>query len=326
MKKNVKQKKKKKSKGLLLLSIFVLLLVLTSSIFWGLSSQKKKQLFQGSGITSSVNKPSQQSSLPNNKKHKASQEVKQTSAQPENIGSTAYQDHYYYTKSFDFAWPKYHTNDDIIEHTYFTLKYNEEHEQAEWVAYKLKREDLEKPKNKRKNNFRPDPKVATFSAHPKDYYKSGYDRGHLAPAGDFSWSVTAMDETFYMSNMSPQHPGLNRGIWKDLEEKIREWAKRDSELYIITGPVLKPGLKSIGKNKVSVPEIYYKVILDIQEPEIKGAGFLFYNEKTHKDLSEFIVTIDSVENLTGLDFFPSLPDSLEEAIESRKHKDLWFRK
>ena len=211
--------------------------------------------------------------------------------------------------------PAYTSQGDIVKHTAYTLKYNEPYEQAEWVAYKLTATRVNAVV-KRTNVFRPDPMVKTGSAEPSDYKNSGYDRGHLAPAGDMAWSVTAMSESFYMSNMSPQMPGFNRGIWKKLETKVRDWAVENEEIYIVTGPILESNLPTIGKNKVAVPNYFYKVILDYKEPEFKEIGFVLPNQSSNQPLESYTVTIDSVEVLTGLDFFPSIPDSLENVIES----------
>lgn len=158
--------------------------------------------------------------------------------------------------------------------------------------------------------------VRTGSAELSDYRGSGYDRGHLAPAADMKWSPTAMSESFYMSNMSPQRPRFNRGMWKRLEEKVRTWATESEEIYVVTGPVLSDNLPTIGANQVAVPEYYYKVILDFKEPELKGIGFILANQSSTQPLATYAVTIDSVEVVTGIDFFPAIEDSLEERIES----------
>lgn len=228
----------------------------------------------------------------------------------------------HYISGDNVGLPAYTTEDDIIIHTAYTLKYSEEHEQAEWVAYKLTAERV-RGSYKRTNDFRPDPKVKTGSASLSDYKGSGYDRGHLAPAGDMKWSATAMSESFYMSNMSPQVPGFNRGIWKKLEEQVRTWAKANEEIYIVTGPVLTDNLPLIRRNKVAVPNHYYKVILDYKEPELKGIGFVLPNESSKKSLQTYAVSIDSVEALTGIDFFPAVPDSSEEVIEATVGIDKW---
>lgn len=216
------------------------------------------------------------------------------------------------------------TNPDaVIVHTNYALQYDERYEQAEWVAYELTAAEV-KGTVRRGNNFREDPSVITGSAELSDYKKSGFDRGHLAPAGDMKFSESAMDESFYLSNMSPQRPGFNRGIWKELEEKVRDWAEENGSLYVVTGPVLnKPYYQTIGGNKVAVPEYYYKVILDYKEPGIKGIGFLLPNKKCDDGVEDYAVTIDEVEEVTGIDFFPKLPDTVEGKIESEADLSLW---
>ncbi|KHJ38017.1 nuclease [Pedobacter glucosidilyticus] len=212
--------------------------------------------------------------------------------------------------------PKLTKSDIIIQHSGFSLSYNELHEQANWVAYELTKEETVKV-HSRTDKFLEDPKVKTRTANAKDYASSGYDRGHLAPAADMVWSATAMAESFYYSNMSPQNPSFNRGIWKKLEELVRTWAVENEALYIATGPVLNSGLPSIGTNKVSVPNYYYKVILDYKAPEIKGIGFILENKSSSQPLQSYAVSIDSVEKFTGIDFFVSLPDEEEAIIEKK---------
>ena len=195
------------------------------------------------------------------------------------------------------------------------MSYSENHEQAKWVAYSL---DLNQTYGtvKRTNRFRTDPKVSTGSSELSDYKKSGYDRGHLAPAGDMKWSSTAMDESFFMSNISPQVPGFNRGIWKKLESTVRKWARDYKKIYIVTGPVLTKSYATIGKNEVSVPELYYKVVLDYQKPVLKAIGFVLPNKKSKNRIQKYSMSVDEVEKITGIDFFHSLDDALEDSIES----------
>ncbi len=225
----------------------------------------------------------------------------------------------------DPGLPTVPPGDQIIRHTYYTLSYNEKYEQPDWVMYKIIGDSLRRPKNPRRNNFRRDPAVATGSAAPADYKKSGYDRGHLAPAAAMSWSKTALSETFYMSNMSPQAPQFNRGVWKKLESRVREWALENEELYVITGPVLKGELPTIGKNEVAAPQYYYKVILDYLAPERKAIAFVLSNQKHSDPLAHFAVSIDSVEHLTGIDFFPALPDAYEDSLEALEETTAWFQ-
>lgn len=209
------------------------------------------------------------------------------------------------------------TTGQIVEHAFYTLSYSEKDEQAEWVAYELTRERLNNKVADRTDNFRPDSKVKTKSATPSDYRRSGYTRGHLVPAGDMGFSERAMSETFYMSNMSPQVRNQNMGIWRELEEQVRDWARKYKHLYIVTGPVLtEKEFDRIGKNIVTVPRNYYKVILDITDPEYKGIAFIIPNEISDEHLTEYAVTIDDVEDLTGIDFFPELlSDDLEADLE-----------
>ena len=218
--------------------------------------------------------------------------------------------------------PYYTQSDQIISHTAYTLKYSEQHEQASWVAYTLKSSHTSGTVG-RTDDFRKDYKVKTGSASLSDYKGSGYDRGHLAPAGDMKWSSTAMSESFYMSNMSPQLPGFNRGIWKKLESTVRNWASDNGEIHVVTGPILTGSYPSIGSNQVSIPNYYYKVILDYKEPELKGIGFILLHEKSNSSLKSFAVSIDEVERKTGIDFYHALPDEIEKQIESSIDVSKW---
>jgi endonuclease G len=217
--------------------------------------------------------------------------------------------------------PLYQKNDLVIRHSAFALCYSEEHEQPLWVAYELRADELTK-RAKRQNDFRVDPSIPTGSASPDDYRSSGYDRGHLAPAADMAFSSQAMSESFLMSNMSPQNPTFNRGIWNDLEQKVRFWAKKEGSLYVVTAGVLKGNLPKIGANGVSVPQLFYKVLLDMTD-QPKALAFVLANQGSKSDLSRFAVSVDSVEKLTGIDFFHLLDDELEEKLESQVQLSLW---
>ncbi|WP_164675208.1 DNA/RNA non-specific endonuclease [Anditalea andensis] len=214
-------------------------------------------------------------------------------------------------------------NGEQIVHSAITLSYDEEHEQAHWVSYKLTSSML-KGKEKRTDKFIQDPKVSTKSASSSDYRLSGYDRGHLAPAGDFTYDMQAMRESFYMSNISPQSPSFNRGIWKKLEDQVRYWAREYEEIYIVTGPVIKKKEITLGINNVTVPNYFYKVILDIHPPEYKAIAFLMKNESSNRPLLEFAISVDSLERFSGLDFFPMLPDTLERRLQEMKNHEIWF--
>lgn len=202
----------------------------------------------------------------------------------------------------------------IIHHTYYSLEYVEEYEQASWVYYRVTPENI-KGSAKRKDNFRPDPKIKTGSANLSDYKGSGYDRGHLCPAAAMKLNEKVMSETFYLSNMSPQDPGLNRYQWKDLEAQVRTWALSYDELYVVTGPVFDSIIGYIGADSVAVPGYFYKIIYD-PDPEPRMVAFLMPNKKVENSFMDYMVSVDSVEKRTGIDFFCQLPDQLEDSLES----------
>jgi endonuclease G, mitochondrial len=230
-----------------------------------------------------------------------------------------------FEKKPDFLLPAFASDDEIVRHDGYVLRYRDEYEQADWVAYPLLAFEIKGDAERDRESFQPDPLVESGTALPTDYTRSGYDRGHLAPAGDFKFSQRLTRESFYMSNVSPQAPQFNRGIWKELEDQVRSWAYRDQGLYVVTGPVLKSGLETIGKrNEVAVPEQFYKVILYCNAPDIRIIGFLLNNEPSNEPLRSFVVPVDQIEKLTGIDFFPFIPDDLERKLESSMKPDAWF--
>ena len=224
---------------------------------------------------------------------------------------------------------------------YYSLCYRESYEQAEWSAYCLRDWMLQK-NAKRTNDFRPDPQIEGGSATLADYKKSGYDRGHLTPAGDMVFSREAMSETFYMSNMSPQAAAFNRGIWKDLEDQVREWVRLYGAAYVVSGPVLsRPAEEypSIGESKVAVPELFYKVILvpiyedgaEQDSPEaletcadVIAIAFVIPNKACEGDFWRYAKSVDEAEEITGLDFFPLLEDDVENRVEAECNPRPWY--
>lgn len=211
---------------------------------------------------------------------------------------------------------------EIIRHNYFTLGYAEEFEQAAWTIHRLDNKMIT-GKAKRANKFNPDPLVSSESANDADYKNSGYDRGHLIPAADMKFLQSAMQETFFYSNMSPQNQDFNRGIWQDLEEQVRSWAEMENELFIFTGPVLKKGLPKIGANEVAVPEAFYKIVAKFDGKKSKVIAFLIPNRGSDQPYSKFVVPVDKIEQLTGLDFFTILPDNQENVLEKQVDLKGW---
>lgn len=217
------------------------------------------------------------------------------------------------------------TTGDVVRHKYYTLSYSENDEQAEWVAYVLTRKRLQMEWQDRPDLFESDPLVRTGSATLSDYRGSGYDRGHLAPAADMAFNTTAIAETFYLSNISPQVRDFNHGVWKELEELSRDWAIKFNKLYVVTGPILKDGGKGeIGANRVTVPTAYYKILLDLSETNPKAIAFIVPNEVSYDPLFKYTVSIDEVEKQTGINFYPKLMSrELERELESNPNHDLW---
>lgn len=210
----------------------------------------------------------------------------------------------------------------IIHHTGYIVSYNKDLKLPNWVSYELTREET-KGKEKRSNRFITDPLVKGLIATNADYARSGYDKGHMAPAADMKWSPQAMEASFYFSNICPQHPQLNRRSWKKLEEKIRDWAIADSAIIIICGPIITKQPKTIGKNKVAVPQQFFKVVLSPFAKPMRAIGFLFNNRQAVEPLSTYAVTIDSIERLTNMDFFAPLPDEIENKIEAEANYFQW---
>lgn len=233
-----------------------------------------------------------------------------------------------FEKQVNFLLPAFKPDDEIVRHEGYTLRFRDAYKEADWVAYPLLGYETTGDADRKNEPFKPDPDVSTGSALPSDYSRSGYDRGHLAPAGDFKYSQRMMSQSFFMSNMTPQAPQFNRGIWKELEEQVRAWAVRDNGIYVVTGPVLTPGLPTIGRqNEVAIPPYFYKVLLYCNAPEIRMVAFLLKNEGSDKSLKQFVVPVDQVEQLTGIDFFPKLPDELERKLESKRPGEVvaeWF--
>jgi endonuclease G len=200
-----------------------------------------------------------------------------------------------------------------ISHTYYTISYSDADKQAEWAAYYLTPASISGTQ-KRATKFMPDP-LLTAPIKPSAYSKSGYDRGHLCPAADMKLNNVSMTECFYMSNMSPQAPSFNRGIWSKLESKVRDWAVQKNGVYVVTGPLLN---KSCGiiTGSITVPCAFYKIVFKQTQHGAEAIAFIFSNAGSTEPLKQFVVSIDYIESLTGIDFFTSLPDTDEEKFES----------
>ena len=214
------------------------------------------------------------------------------------------------------------TTGQIVHHQNYSLSYSESYDQSEWVAYELKASHLSSTSHQRPY-FEIDKTVKTGAAHWRNYKNSGYDRGHLCPAGDRRFTKEAYDETFLTSNISPQEHKFNAGVWNRLEQKVRYWARKNDGVFVVTGGVLTNGLRTIGDEDVAIPNQFYKVILDNTNGKTKVLAFLMNHKNSDLPLYKFVVSVDEVEALTGIDFFPQLEDTKENELEASSSYKSW---
>lgn len=239
------------------------------------------------------------------------------------------------------GYPQSTTDLEIVEHSGFVIGFDCNYKMAAWTFHVLS-EEVSRGTLTRSSSFREDKTVKCGSAVEQDYSMKqknengsvsqknfGFDRGHLAPSADFNWSKTAMKESFYYSNMTPQRPEFNRGSWVKLETLLRTIVDNEQQsFYVLTGPVLHDQLPVIEKSvhQLRIPEYHYKIIADISTENPRGMAFLMPNQKCEKNLSEYVVSIDSIERLTGLDFFTLIPEQLEKKLENRSDFTAWQTK
>lgn len=215
------------------------------------------------------------------------------------------------------------TPEQILKRTGYVASYNKTTLLPNWVAWHLTAERTEGSVKRSGVDFAEDTEVPEPRATDWDYYNSGYDRGHMCPAADNKWSKKAMEESFLFTNMCPQNGNLNRGDWNEMEMACRKWAKKYGDLYIVCGPILYKGKhKTIGKNKVVVPEAFFKVVLRTGD-DPQAIGFIYKNTSGNRPKDSYVNTVDEVERITGIDFFPSLPDDVEKKVEAECDLGLW---
>ena len=203
----------------------------------------------------------------------------------------------------------------IINRKAYTVSYNKETKCPNWVAWHLPANHAD-GEWARSNDYREDYDVPAPRATNEDYRGSSWSRGHMCPAGDNKWDADAMSETFLLTNMCPQDRNLNSGLWNRVEQDCRRWAQRYHDVYIACGPLyLNREHEVIGTNKVVVPEAFYKVVLCLRGTP-KAIGFIVRNNEGTKEKDEYVNTVDEVERITGIDFFPALPDSIEDKVEA----------
>lgn len=214
-------------------------------------------------------------------------------------------------------------NEQLIEHSAYTVSYNHDWHLPNWVAYELTNDELY-GNVERSNHFAPDPLVHGEPVVTYDYTHSGYDRGHMAPAADMKWSEQAMRESFYMTNISPQNQNLNRGDWNDLEELARDWTRKYGSICIACGPIVAENYNTIGQNnKIAVPSAFYKVFLHQTATSWTSIGFVMPNQAGSRPLMSYMMSVNDIEDLTQIDFFHHLPDEIEEHVEDNESFRNW---
>jgi len=213
-------------------------------------------------------------------------------------------------------------SEQIIRKTAYLISYNKSTKLPNWVAWHLTADHTDGP-FRRMSNFYEEESVAIPRATLDDYRGSGWSRGHMCPAGDNKWDERAMYESFSLVNVCPQNASLNSGLWNSIEIDCRRWANRFGEIFIVCGPLLyNIEHEIIGVNKVVVPEAFFKVVLCLQGKP-KAIGFVVKNNAGTKKKDQYVNTVDEVERLTGYDFFPALPDDIEDEVESHADVKDW---
>lgn len=211
----------------------------------------------------------------------------------------------------------------ILKREGYTTSYNKDTRQPNWVAWHLTADHTTGEYKREGIKFHEDEEVPEPRAVDSDYARSGYDRGHMCPSGDNKWSRLAQEQSFLFTNICPQNGGLNRGDWNEMENQCRRWAKRYGDIYIVAGPIFYKGKpKTIGKNHIAVPDAFFKVVLCLKGTP-KAIGFIYKNVEGNRPKDSYVNSVDEVERITGIDFFPALPDSVERRVETEHSLDDW---
>lgn len=220
--------------------------------------------------------------------------------------------------------PASDADDIIITHQAFTLCYNPETRIPVWVAYELTADETKGEAGRDNATFRKDPAYKGVQAMREDYSGSGWTKGHMACAGDFHWDTSAMDETFYLTNICPQSEELNGGDWNYLEKRVRSWARQMGSVWVVSGPIVGEGkYGKIGERGVTVPDAFFKAVLACRDGKYQSIAFVMGNDNARYYLADCSMSVNELENITGLDLFPALPDNIEESVESQYNRRDW---
>ena len=235
---------------------------------------------------------------------------------------------------FELPSPLKDRPEQILQREGFTISYNATTKTPNWVAWHLTKSHTYGKINRHEQVFEEDTSVKAPRATPADYYNSRYDRGHMCPAGDNKWSELAMSQSFLLTNICPQNHGMNKNAWNDLEIQCRDWAREYGAVDIVCGPIFRQvkyqngkmvaasSQRYIGRNKVWVPDAFFKVVL-CRARSPKALGFIYENRGGQQTLADCVRTVDEIERLTGIDFFPLLADDVENRVEAEATLREW---
>lgn len=208
----------------------------------------------------------------------------------------------------------------VISYSGYYVVYNPEYKLPRYVQYELTASETEGQSTRKGLNFRQDSSVRLAQAEDSDYRNSGWSRGHMAPAGDFKWSDQAMEETFYFTNCCPQNQSLNAGQWSTLEKKVRDWAERYGSVTVATGPLVwENTYGTIGENKVVIPDAFFKAVIAGDQ----SIAFVMYNRPENENMQKCAMSIDKLEEISGIDFFSDLEDHFENKVEATYTLRYW---
>ena len=220
--------------------------------------------------------------------------------------------------------PETERSTDIIHYEGFIVSYNSQMHIPNWVSYELTSAETTGPYSRNGKEFQQDPKAKVTQADGNDYRNSGWSRGHMAPAADFKWSDNAMIESFYYTNICPQDKDFNNRYWNTLENHIRGWANQFDKIYVVTGPIVGKNVNgTIGYHKVVVPDAFFKAVLAYMNGSWTSIAFVMQNTPNPRPLKDCATTVNNVEEITNMDFFDFLDDSLEEMVESILDYKTW---
>jgi endonuclease G, mitochondrial len=207
--------------------------------------------------------------------------------------------------------PQQKNDDSLIVHNYFIVSYSRALKNPEWTIYKLKKDNILSTNSFRRRNFTADPKLNNYTANSWDFSGSGYERGHMVPAEDMDFAEKAMEETFFMTNVAPQLPQFNRGIWKKMENVVRKNALLKSEITVITGSFFPEDSLTKIENGIAIPQKFYKVLFHRDSSNISAIAFVLPHEQSSGKISDYAMSVAEAEQKLNIIFFYKLAETIE---------------